>query len=200
MASKGTGRAQGRDARAPQDRTTRGEDPAYEASYELTSLMSSQIVSLLDPSGARNPLYIALAVVLAALVLYGFTGSRGSFDPVILVGGFIAIVLLLLAGRWRGVLQRRVRRQGLDAHDLEQDGRRWTVDVWSDRMEVTRPDGEMIVYPMGDVRSIACDPSMLLVTMREGALVAIPRKALSESRFLGCRQLIEEATGKKARV
>lgn len=172
------------------------EKPAYEATYELSTLMTSEIVSLLDPTGARNPAYIALAVVLAVLVFYGFTAHPGSWDPFMLIGGAVAIGLLFVATRWRGVQEKRVRRQGLDAHDLREDGRRWTVDVWDGRLEVTRPDGEMVTYPFSDIKRVSSSPSMILVVMKEGALVAIPRKALSESRFEGCRLLLEKASAK----
>ena len=41
--------------------------PLYHATYELTSLMTQDALSMLTPTGASNPAYIACALLLAAL-------------------------------------------------------------------------------------------------------------------------------------
>ena len=51
--------------------------PLYHATYELTSLMTHDALSMLTPTGASNPAYIACALLLAAMLIYGFVLEIG---------------------------------------------------------------------------------------------------------------------------
>ncbi len=166
------------------------EKPAFHASYELTSLMTQEAVSLLVPGGATNPAYIACAVCLVALVAFCFLVPNA--NPVIAVAGAAACaVLLVVAGRWGDAVFKRVAAQGWNAVALPEDARRVTVDVWPDRIEIVRAEGDAEVFPLEEIKDVKHSDTMIVVRFRGGALALIPRRALSLARFNACLALIE---------
>lgn len=162
--------------------------PLYHATYELTSLMTQDALSVLTPTGASNPAYIACALLLAAMLVYGF-----AFEPqtvVMVVLATLCAGLMVVGGRWSTYMLARLQRSGLNAVQLPEDGRRYTVDVWGDRLEVTRPSGEMEVYPFNDIKHVYGTSRLILVDMKTGELALIPAKALSTSRYESLRTLL----------
>ena len=162
--------------------------PLYHATYELTSLMTQDALSVLTPTGASNPAYIACALLLVAMLVYGF-----AFEPqtvVMVVMATLCAGLMVIGGRWSTYMLARLQRFGLNAVELPEDERRYTVDVWDDKLEVTQPSGEMAVYPMNDIKHVYSTSRLILVDMKTGELVLIPAKSLSTSRYEALRTLL----------
>ena len=98
--------------------------------------------------------------------------------------------LMVVGGRWSTYMLARLQRSGLNAVQLPEDGRRYIVDVWDDRLEVTQPSGEMGVYPFNDIKHVYSTSRLILVDMKTGELALIPAKALSTSRYESVRALL----------
>ncbi|MDJ1122839.1 YcxB family protein [Olsenella sp. YH-ols2217] len=171
-------------------------DAEYTATYELTSLMTEECISLITPGGASNPPYLASAGVLVVLILYIVIMGDSANTLACLAGAGIAFALIYMGSHYRESQQKRLYNNGLDAVRLPSDRRRFTVNVWSDRVEVTDGFGEMEAYPLTDVKKILSSDQMIVLSMKDGGLVIIPRKALSLQRFTACKALLQEATGK----
>lgn len=168
----------------------------FTASYELTSLMTEECVSLITPGGAMNPPYLAGAGVIVVLLIYIWITGDDANVLACVGGAGIAFALIFMGSHYRESQLKRLQNNGLDAVRLPSNHRRFTVDVWKDRVEVTNGFGEMEVYPYTDVRRVLTSDLMIVLSMKDGGLVIIPRKAMSLQRFTQCEELLRSATGK----
>lgn len=164
------------------------------ARFDLTSLVSEEIISLLLPQNTMNPLYWAAAGLCGALVLYCAIVGNDANVVLVVMGAFLVFVCLVGAKQLRTLVIKRLVAQRLYAPALPKILKKQTVTLFPAQVvfEQGNPPEYTYSYDAHEVRSVVFSDKLLLVKMAGGKLVPIPRKALSLHDYTKAQTMLEE--------
>lgn len=165
-------------------------------SYQLTSLMNEEAISLMTPGGSRNPAYIASSISIALLLAYCLLLQDTGNTVLEVVWAFICFALLLAGSRWRDIMTKRLQRSKVLAAQLDKSSRKVELSITPTRLSLSQA-GESQTYGPGDIKSVKASSRLLLVAAKSGQLILIPAKALSASRFQAVKEYAEALTHKR---
>ena len=167
------------------------DKPRYTASYARNALVINDAAAAMDAASLRIAL---VAVSIASLLIMIISLSQGEISwPIVIVCFVVALVGGSMANNTQRTQLRRLQRAGVFAPATVPDSDlRCAVEVYDDHVSVEGPGSASGSYPYSDLKKLSCDEECIVLRFKGGNYVLIPRKAMSNSRYLECIDFLDE--------
>ncbi len=166
------------------------EKPRYVASYARNALVINDAAAAIDTAALRISL---VAISIAALLVMIISLTQGEINWVIIVICFIiSFVGGSIANNTQRTQLRRLHRAGVFAPATVPDSDlKCTVEVYNDRVSVEGPGSIGGTYSYADLKKLSCDEECIVMRFKGNEYVIIPRRAMSNSRYLECIDFLD---------
>jgi len=164
----------------------------YTARYTLTALMVSDAATVYNEALLRNIL-IGVNVGIPILIIFIVLHEPVNWIIVMILVGLSVGAASLMQNIHQFQLWRLSRKGLYAAPGFPEEELRIEVQVYEDGVDVSGPGSHRGSYKFSDLKKIYADEDILVMPFGSD-MVLVPRSAMSNSRYLGLLDFVENKT------